>query len=129
MNIELEYAPNDIINSIVPEMLEIKKDAIHILGTKFLTVINDDGNFVKIKNVNLDESSSFQLTQLLWNLAFINLTIQRSRGQFGHAEAKTKTIKLLNKTLTKLKKCNCIYDIRVLIRYIEREGSCIHKLL
>ena len=129
MNVELEYAPKSIIKRIVPEVLEIKKDRVNILGTEFLTELNDEGNFVKIKNINLDESSSFKLTELLWNLAFVNLTIQRSKGQFGHAEAKEKTIKLLNKTLSKLKQCNCIYDIGVLIRYIEKEGSCIHKLL
>lgn len=129
MNLELEYAPNVIIEKIVPEVLEIKKDRINLLGTEFLITINNEGNFIRIKNIKLDESTSFKLTQLLWNLAFVNLTIQRSRGQFGHVKAKEKTIKALKKTLNILKRCRCIYDVKILIRYIEREGTCINKLL
>lgn len=129
MNVELEYAPDVIIKKIAPEVLEIKKDRINILGTEFLITINDEGNFIRIKNIKLDDSSSFKLTQLLWNLAFVNLTIQRSKGQFGHAKAKEKTIKVLKKTLNVLKRCRCIYDVKILIRYIEREGTCISKLI
>ncbi len=129
MNVELEYAPDIIVKKILPEILEIKKDCINILGTEFLVTINEEGNFIRIKNIKLDESSSFKLTQLLWNLAFINLTIQRSRGQFGHIKAKEKTLKALKKTLNILKRCRCVYDVKILIRYIEREGTCINKLL
>lgn len=129
MNVELEYAQDVVIKELVPEVLEIKKNHINILGTEFLVSINDEGNFTRIKNISLDESSSFKLTQLLWNLAFVNLTIQRSRGQFGHVDAKNKTLKALRKILNKLKRSSCIYDITTLIHYIEIEGVYINNLL
>ncbi|MEP0264431.1 hypothetical protein [Dokdonia sp.] len=129
MNVELEYAPDVVIKEPTPEVLEIQKDRINILGTEFLVLINDEGNFIKIKNIRLDESSSGKLTQLLWNLAFINLTIQRSKGQFGHADAKDKTKRALRKILNKLRRCRCKYDIAALIKYIETEGTYINNLL
>jgi hypothetical protein len=129
MNVELEYAQDVVVRELTPEVLEIKKNHINILGTEFLVSIDDEGNFTRIKNINLDESSSFKLTRLLWNLAFVNLTIQRSRGQFGHIDAKNKTMKTLRKILNTLKRSSCIYDITTLIKYIEAEGTYINNLL
>ncbi len=129
MNVELEYGSEVILKEIASEVLEIKKDYINILGTKFLISINEKGNFTRIKNIKLDKSSSFKLTHLLWNLAFVNLTIQRSGGKFGHADAKRITMKALRKIHNNLKKSSCIYDITTLIHYLEIEGLYINNLL
>lgn len=129
MNIELQYAPNVILKEIVPAVLEIKQDHINVLGTQFLVLIDEEGNFKSIKNIVLDEFSSSKLTQLLWNFAFIHLTVQRSRGQFGHSEIGIKIKNILNKILSKLRRCRSMCDITTLIQYMEREGMLINSLL
>jgi hypothetical protein len=130
MNVELEYVPDIVLQKvIVPEVLEIKKDHINLLGTQFLVLINEEGNFTRIKNILLDESSSFKLTELLWNFAFVHLTVQRSRGQFGHTEIGIKIKNILNKILRKLIRCRNLCDITILIQYMERKGTHINSLL
>lgn len=129
MNVDLEYAPDKTIREIPPEVLEIKYDHINILGTRFVILIDEEGNFRKIKNILLDESNSFKLTQLLWNFAFVSLTVQRSKGQFGHQDASVKIKNTLKKILNKLTVSSCIYDITTLIQYMETEGAYIKNLL
>ncbi len=136
MSIELEYATDIVLKKtdfvleeIIPEVLEIRKDAINILGTEFLIRIDEEGNFTKIKNILLDEPTSFKLTQLLWNLAFVHITVHRSRGQFGHAALGDKLKGILGKILNKLTVCSCLYDILLLIHFLEAEGSHINSLL
>ncbi len=129
MNVELEYAPKVTLKEIVPMVLEIKQDHINLLGTQFLILIDEEGNFKRIKNILLDESSSSKLTQLLWNFAFVHLTVQRSRGQFGHSEIGVNIKNILNKILSKLRRCRSMCDITTLIQYMEREGMRINSLL
>ena len=136
MNVELEYATDVVLErtdfvleEILPEVLEIKKNTLNILGTEFLVHINEDGNFTKIKNIFLDESASFKLTQLFWNLAFVHLTVKRSEGQFGHKEVGDKLKIILRKLLNKLTICSCLYDISSLINFLETESSYINSLL
>lgn len=129
MNIDLEYAPDIIIRDVTPEVLEIKRDHINILGTRFLVLIDDQGNFKRVNNILLDKSSSFKFTQLLWNFAFVHVAVQKSKGQFGHTDASVKIKNTLKKILNKLKMSNCIYDITTLIKYMEVEGAYIKNLL
>ena len=129
MNVELEYAPEIIVRDVIPEILEIKQDHINILGNHFLVLIDDEGNFKRINNILLDESSSFKFTQLLWNFAFVHVAVQKSKGQFGHIDASIKIKNTLKKILIKLKMSNCIYDITTLIQYMEIEGAYIKNLL
>ncbi len=130
MNVELEYVPDIALQKvIVPEVLEIKKDHINLLGTQFLVLIDEEGNFIRIKNILLDRASSFKLTELLWNFAFVHLTVQRSRGQFGHREIGVKIKKILDKILSKLIRCRNLCDITILIKYMERKGTHINSLL
>lgn len=129
MNIDLEYAQDIIVRDVTPEFLEIKQDHINILGTQFSVLIDDEGNFKRVNNILLDKSSSFKFTQLLWNLAFVHATVQKSKGQFGHTDASIKIKNTLKKILNKLKMSNCIYDITTLIKYMEVEGAYIKNLL
>lgn len=129
MNVDLEYAPDIFINKVVPEALEIKKDHINILGTQFIVLIDDEGNFKRVNNILLDESSSYKFTQLLWNFAFVHVAVQKSNGQFGHTDLSIKIKNTLRKILNKLKRSSCIYDITTLIQYMEIEGAYIKNLL
>lgn len=129
MIVELEHTPKVTLKEIVPMVLEIKQDHINLLGTQFLILIDEEGNLKRIKNIILDESSSSKLTQLLWNFAFIHLTVQKSRGQFGHSEIAIKIKNILNKILSKLRRCRSMCDITTLIQYMEREGILINSLL
>lgn len=129
MNIDLEYAAVVAIKKVVPEVLEIKQDHINVLGIQFLILMDDEGNFTKIKNIRLDETNSLKLTQLLWNFAFVHLTVQRSRGQFGHADASIKINNILKKIRNKLKNCKSLCDIKTLVEYMETEGLYINNLL
>lgn len=129
MNVDLEYAPVVAIKKIVPEVLEIKQDHVNVLGIRFLIVMDEEGNFTKIKDIRLDEINSLKLTQLLWNFAFVHLTVQRSRGQFGHADAGIKIKNILKKIRKKLKNCKSLCDITTLVEYMETEGLYINNLL
>ncbi|WP_299210471.1 hypothetical protein [uncultured Dokdonia sp.] len=129
MNVDLEYAPEIIVREVIPEILEIKQDHINILGNHFLVLIDEEGNFKRINNILLDESSSFKFTQLLWNFAFVHVAVHKSKGQFGHTDASIKIRNTLEKILTKLEVSNCIYDITTLIQYMEIEGAYIKNLL
>lgn len=107
------------------DTLKIDRNSINIMGNKFPLLIDDKGNFIEIKNIKLDESTSSKFTCQMWGLNFLYLTLLRSNDQFGTGNLRTKVIALLKKVTSKLSKSCVQEDIISLLQNIENEGTFV----
>ncbi|AXT56528.1 hypothetical protein D1815_12405 [Aquimarina sp. AD1] len=125
MNNNLELSSNYFLEGQVTDTLLIDKDVINILGKEFSVLTDDKGDFIKIKNIDLDKSTSSRLTCLMWSLNFLYLSLQKSKDQFGTAELRKKVIKLLKRILNGLINSNSLQDLVSITKRIEKERDFI----
>lgn len=127
MKSNLEFLSNHILENSITEILKIEKDHIYILGIEFSLTVDNRGDFVRIKNINLDSKTSSRLTYLVWSLNFLNRTCQKSNDEFKTSQLKERVVRLLITAIYDLEKSSTLEDIKRIIKNIEEERSLIKE--
>jgi len=121
MKTNVQTILNDTLENRVKNTLGIRRDRIHILGNEFSVLTNDKGNFLKIKDIKLDECTSLKLTSLMWSLNFLYASLQKSKDQFGTAELRKVVLQLLTKILVWFTNSKNLQDLISLTKKLEKE--------
>ncbi|WP_299315148.1 hypothetical protein [uncultured Aquimarina sp.] len=123
MGLTIEILSNRTLEKSVKNILEIRRDGIHILGNEFSVLTDDKGNFMNIKGIKLDEWTSSKLTSMMWSLNFLYASLQKSKDQFGTAELRKTVVRLLTKILTWFSDSNSLQDLISVTKNIEKEQN------
>ncbi|MFT5892386.1 MAG: hypothetical protein ACI9Y7_002496 [Dokdonia sp.] len=129
MNSNLEFLSNHILGNNITEVLKIEKNLIHILGIGFPLLVDERGDLIEVKDLQLDEKISSRLTYLLWSLNFLNKKFQKSNDQFDALELRERVVKLLITSIYNLEKSDTYEDVKTVMKFIEEERDYIKQCM